>query len=97
MSTQHTPGPWFVAKADEPMESDGLIVESPNGYEIRPDGHQRLGDELADLSLIAAAPDLLEALKEVFVIGDRLVDDVYGTEFVEKARAAIAKAEGGAA
>lgn len=67
MSTQHTPGPWFVAKADEPMESDGLIVESPNGYEIRPDGHQRLGDELADLSLIAAAPDLLEALQSVWL------------------------------
>lgn len=38
--------------------------------------------------------ELLGALKEVFIIGDRLVSDVYGDEFVEKARAAIAKAEG---
>jgi hypothetical protein len=40
------------------------------------------------------ASDLLEALQEVFVIGDRLVDDVYGYEFVQKAKAAIAKALG---
>lgn len=31
----------------------------------------------------------LEALEEVFVIGDRLVDDVYGYEFVDKAKTAI--------
>lgn len=95
MSTQHTPGPWFVAKADEPMESDGLIVESPNGYEIRPDGHQRLGDELADLSLIAAAPDLLEALTLLIAGIESSVSNTYIP--LVKARAAIAKAEGGAA
>lgn len=43
--------------------------------------------------LIAAAPELLAALEEVFVIGDRLVSDVYGYEFVGKARSAIAKAK----
>lgn len=46
----------------------------------------------ANARLIASAPELLEALREVFVIGDRLVSDVYGYEFVVKARAAIAKA-----
>lgn len=45
--------------------------------------------DLADM-----AEALVEALQEVFVIGDRLVDDVYGHEFVEKARAAIAAATG---
>ena len=95
MTMQHTPGPWFVAKADEPMESDGLIVESPNGYEIRPDGHQRLGDELADLSLIAAAPDLLEALTLLIAGIESSVSNTYIP--LVKARAAIAKAEGGAA
>lgn len=39
-------------------------------------------------------PDLLAALKEVFIIGDELVKDVYGYEFVEKAQAAIKKADG---
>lgn len=38
--------------------------------------------------------DLLSALEEVFIIGDRLVSDVYGSEFVAKAKAAIAKARG---
>jgi hypothetical protein len=41
--------------------------------------------------------ELLDALTDVFAIGDRLVSDVYGREFVEKARAAITKAKGGVA
>lgn len=45
-------------------------------------------------SLLVVKSELLEALEEVFVIGDRLVSDVYGHEFVEKARAAISKARG---
>lgn len=42
----------------------------------------------------ALRAQMLAALQEVFVIGDRLVDDVYGHEFVEKARAAIRAAAG---
>lgn len=86
MSTQHTPGPWFVAKETDLQESDGNVVVSPNGWEIRPDGYQKLGDEMADLRLIAAAPDLLEALQSMV---NHLTDDDY-----EIARAAIAKATG---
>ena len=43
-------------------------------------------------SLRAVNAELLDALTEVFSIGDRLVSDVYGGEFVHKARAAIASA-----
>jgi hypothetical protein len=42
--------------------------------------------------LHALNAQMLEALQEVFVIGDRLVADVYGREFVHTARAAIAAA-----
>ena len=53
-------------------------------------GAKEAAAELRRLHAVNA--DLLESLQEVFVIGDRLVSDVYGGEFVEKARAAIAKA-----
>lgn len=84
--TKHTPGPW---KAD--------------GRKIAADGYGLIAivDEwspevdAADAALIAAAPDLLEALKafdEFF--GDRYINT--GAEFQAlrgKARAAISKAE----
>lgn len=38
--------------------------------------------------------DLISALEEVFIIGERLVSDVYGSEFVRSAKAAIVKARG---
>lgn len=87
--SKHTPGPWFVAKETDLQESDGNVVVSPNGWEIRPDGYQKLGDEMADLRLIAAAPDLLEFAQEW--ISRQGTDSNYMTK---KARAAIAKATG---
>jgi hypothetical protein len=52
------------------------------------------GTYLANARLIAAAPDLLEALKAI--IADGVHSDVV-PHLQDKARAAIAKAEGGAA
>ncbi|AFV50670.1 hypothetical protein G169_gp57 [Pseudomonas phage AF] len=43
---------------------------------------------------VSADPKLLEIVEEVFVIGERLVSDVYGYEFKEKALAALALAKG---
>jgi uncharacterized NAD-dependent epimerase/dehydratase family protein len=103
---KHTPGPWTAL----PEECDNPYVRIRGtrlgrrfkianvmnaGYD---DQHEREVEETrANAALIAAAPELLEALQEVFMIGDRLVSDVYGYEFKEKARAAIAKATGGTA
>jgi len=69
-----------------------------NGNEIVDGNGKVIGGAFSneDGALMAAAPDLLAALQEVFVIGDRLVGDVYGYEFVTAARAAIAKATGAA-
>lgn len=98
---KHTQGPWYVAKEGETMESDGVVVESPNGYEVRPDGYQRLGDEMADLTLIAAAPDLLDAcISTVEVLSDfeRLLQSrnagYSSMSALRKVKAAIAKAKG---
>lgn len=84
--SKHTPGPWRV-------------VQDPTNLSLQVYGQTlalfecwRRSDEqteLANARLIAAAPDLLEALE--FVI--RGVPDTW--EGVQKARAAIAKATGG--
>lgn len=93
--SKHTPGPWTVVAID--------WAETGNArFEIK--GIRRTG--MADARLIAAAPDLLEALKELSrsFIGtysdDQRSDDEINNhrEHLERmARAAIAKAEGGAA
>ena len=72
MSTKHTPGPWFIAKESDVQASDGNVVISPNGYEIRPVPGVRLGDELADLQLTAAAPELLDALQFAIRFHDQI-------------------------
>jgi hypothetical protein len=45
------------------MHQNGIVIESVNkAHEIRPGVGVHLGDEIADLWLIAAAPDLLASL-----------------------------------
>lgn len=78
MKNSHTPGPWFVKKlansrlaiADVKLESFAL----KNNYadpspicQIIADNREGQ-DELFNANLIAAAPDLLEALVEAFNI-----------------------------
>ena len=85
MSAQHTPGPRTVVAIDW-GETGNARLELK---EIRRTG-------MADARLIAAAPELLEALKEIIAAADgdgwNQLDASFAT-----ARAAIAKAEGGAA
>lgn len=91
--SKHTPGPWIVSSQhnDWHDKMDGVIVRSCNDAEIWPAGAQKLGDEMADLQLIAAAPDLLETLKQI--ANGQYIEG----EEQEIARAAIAKATGAAA
>lgn len=96
MSAQHTPGPWEAvewkchAATSVVVERDGQVVQIAECS-----GFGRMSDEcLADARLIAAAPDLLNALT---VLADHC--ERKGIP-VNAARAAIAKAtgqEGGAA
>jgi hypothetical protein len=81
----HTPGPWRVSK-------DTQSVVSRDAYICRA-RMMRLGQGVANAYLIAAAPELLDALK------DMLEGGLEGptSQAIEAARAAIAKAEGRAA
>lgn len=92
MSTQHTPGPWHVSKA-----SPTRVIESgPRGNSIAKMGLNlgvcSQGEAESNARLIAAAPELLEALQEMInCYADELPN---GKErpVVREARAAIAKA-----
>ena len=86
MST-HTPGPWHVANGCQIRSAKDQIAKA---------WMMRNGEGLANARLIAAAPELLEALEEIVSAADgdgwsQLDADL------RKARAAIAKAKGGEA
>lgn len=81
--TKHTPGPWHVS------QPDGNYIRS----EIGGIAGLTFSATKADAHLIAAAPDLLEAL-ELAVTLDRSAADGDESIWVTDARAAIAKAKG---
>jgi len=87
--TQHTPGPWAI----ETDRDAGHSNHQRHHIFAIVGGGNRLAvccykqNEEANARLIAAAPDLLEALKEALEIGDL-------EGWCIRARAAIAKAEG---
>jgi hypothetical protein len=90
--TQTTPGPWVwrgksgsLHRVGEPPYQFGETVLAPT-YEYESGVDTIVSD--ADAALIAAAPDMLGALKDVL----RVVD--WQTVEFDAVRAAIAKAEG---
>lgn len=99
MTSKHTPGPWSCidegrlddcvhSAAAEFVEGD-IICLSPilEGYEVSAENWE------ANALLIAAAPELLEALEGFVSCWDACSSPL---EFVARARAAIAKATGAA-
>ena len=90
---KHTPGPWF-AVADKGQTiirtSRSSAAFSPLAI-VKGDKRDTLKDQEANARLIAAAPDLLEALSEIINDGGKFV---MTNETHRKARAAIARARG---
>ena len=82
----HTPGPWKSATGWVMSKDNGVICGDFPGI------YRDNGQAEANMNLIAAAPDLLAALKEL------LHEDNQGggvdLDALDRARAAIAKAEG---
>lgn len=91
MTTQHTPGPWVINRGDY---SDTASIGSSDWWGLAEVFIRLEGDTkdhpagLANARLIAAAPDLLEALERVLRVSDRATADYYF------AKAAIKKAKG---
>lgn len=95
----HTPGPWAVGPADwmisqrHGMGYRNFPVRAPGGCDVatvycdEDDAEQD-----ANVNLIAAAPDLLDAVEELLIY---LADwDDPDNETCQRARAAVAKAKG---
>jgi hypothetical protein len=89
---KHTPGPWWYDAANNAVydTAGNVIIVYEGQLQFKSDG-----------PLIAAAPDLLDALKRLLEFVMEHTDPTVATmEFAaeyERSRAAIAKAEGGAA
>jgi hypothetical protein len=88
-AVKYTPGPWDLDEGDKStvyeLETSELVAEVDRG--------RSAGETEANGRLIAAAPDLLEALK-VFVWPYQEGHGLDDTERQKLGRAAIAKAEG---
>ena len=93
---KHTPAPWTQGNSKNGKECVWLNgkTEPPSGQGMGLDYTWIDCGTEANARLIAAAPDLLDALEFVM---NRLVDKHEDDIAAQKARAAIAKATGGAA
>jgi hypothetical protein len=99
METKHTPGPWQVSGVRQrggdwyghPVGPDGFNIALVAYSDRKPGEHVT---SLADARLIAAAPDLLEALQTITDCAEAGSLGVGMDLWVKHARAAIAKAEG---
>lgn len=95
---QHTPGPWKVERA--PLTRQICIMSADTWIcgQIQSDNHTRIdtGECVANARLIAAAPDLLNALKSAMATLLTADDDKIPRlrERIHLAESAIAKAEG---
>lgn len=95
--SRHTPGPWHAYEADYQQSHETallpIFVVGPGEFHTVAQVRAGCSDDdlpaqtAANARLIAAAPDLLEALKGVIRVADRRT-----VEF-DAAHAAIAKAE----
>lgn len=95
---KHTPGPWewWTSNSFLRLSSrggkDGGVIDS---FKMS-DGHTSLSVNREDMALIAAAPDLLEALQLLLKQAQSRATTTYPEWHgaVNKARAAISKATG---
>jgi hypothetical protein len=88
----HTPGPWRVTS----RVADGFRVEAvSNLYSIGEVWDcNGFPQNASNAALIAAAPDLFDALKGILEIGKRNMSNQKYDGYFDAARAAVAKAEG---
>lgn len=97
--SEHTPGPWHLDVLAHTITDTGNY---DNRWIVRGNNHERIadmfeeGDEAdANANLIAAAPEMLEALKVFMDYNDQGGPLSFNTDAMwAQARAAIAKAEG---
>ena len=99
MTAQHTPGPWEL-RPDDMGGLSSLVFPAKQPHPVAGVTGYYSGnwERLANARLIAAAPELLEALQRLSARCTRLrLPEQAETDAEKTARAVIAKATGGAA
>lgn len=97
MSAKHSPGPWSVYTSPDGSKLVGIGDSNAEGVADCGFGIWRGGDAeaIANARLIAAAPDLLEALKEARTQLEQYEAVETGEDYCDlQINAAISKAEG---
>ena len=91
--SKHTPGPWFMEQRTYDDGSTHFRITASDGHGWADDRYMSVSGciDKRDALLIAAAPELLEALQSVL---DNCLDSEWLCAAHAKARAAIAKATG---
>ena len=95
MSTQHTPGPWKVKDTSRPSEHTSrlsIVLASGSAIIAYPANGWPPNEMAANARLIAAAPELLEALQNAGALWAYSSTDAPQQAWLAQARAAIAKA-----
>jgi len=103
MTTTHTPGPWITTKdavilAKNPQNPNGAQVEIAQVHNVY--GADAFCQAHTNCYLIAAAPEMLEALHHILNIEGQALNGEFPDApdcvpwHFNKVRAAIAKAEG---
>ena len=100
--SEHTPGPWVFECEDVGSYGSTFWLDSENGEEIisqSEDPYEGVlikgGDFIANARLIAAAPDLLEALQDMYEWHEIQEDpEWHGSPLEQRSSKAIAKAKG---
>ena len=105
MNTDHTPGPWTHDKSEGSdwgwiRDKRGVMVavcSIPEGEDLLRHRRNKTDPTECNARLIAAAPDLLEALKGMLFASEELakvIKPLSSDPIIVSARAAISKAEG---
>ena len=92
MGTKHTPGEWTQSKfanGNIVSKETGRLVANCMGYSTNMDNGEHIKESLANAKLIAAAPELLEALKNCLFGVEKMIG---WEEVSEQAKEAIKKA-----
>lgn len=87
----HTPGPWTWTSYDVLLAAD--YVDVMRGWGDCNDSGISINND-ADKPLIAAAPELLEALEGLLFLAESHFSDQVQREHISFCRAVIAKAKG---
>ncbi len=105
MNTKHTPGPWELGEIEQGQDGGEFVAidgKNPKKRHMelarvvwKMEDDERSLTQEANARLIAAAPDLLDALQAA--ISRQGYRPGEGPDWWEQGRAAIAKATGGAA